>query len=350
MATARSLDDLTQEQNEIGGAGSAATRPAATASEQRNVADRIADVERQREEGSSSFTQTTANGRDRAASEVLAAQEQLSSMPQALAAAQSAAAARREAGMRAGMAADTARSAPADQKAAADRAAAEADQNAREAANRLEQALEPVSPKAVQSLSDRLEQFAPETDSARAALLGQLAPSMESVTNALRGSDAGAADRSADEARRSMEACQRELAGTQDILMRRDPLVAARWFAKAAAESLSLVPPDVGHARFHQANASAALSRAWDQSIHKAAAERLATLPSLSSILGMAPAASNAPGGQQGSRFAAAREWGRMRPQEGPELNASMHDADPPGYEASLKLYFEALSKAQGGK
>ena len=350
MATARSLDDLTQEQNEIGGAGSAATRPAATATEQRDVADRIADVERQREEGSTSFTQTTVNGRDRAASEVLSAQEQLSSMPQALAAALAAAAARREAGMRAGMAADTARSAPADQKAAADRAAAEADQNAREAANRLEQALEPVSPKAVQSLSDRLEQFAPETDSARAALLGQLAPSMESVTNALRGSDAGAADRSADEARRSMEACQRELASTQDVLMRRDPLVAARWFAKAAAESLSLLPPDVGHARFHQANASAALSRAWDQSIHKAAAERLATLPSLASILGMPPAPSNAPGGQQGSRFAAAREWGRMRPQEGPELNSSMHDADPPGYEASLKLYFEALSKAQGVK
>jgi hypothetical protein len=39
-----------------------------------------------------------------------------------------------------------------------------------------------------------------------------------------------------------------------------------------------------------------------------------------------------------------------MRPQDGPELNTSMHEADPPGYEASLKLYFEALGKAQDSK
>jgi hypothetical protein len=347
MTAAQTLDDLGRRQEALTGD---ATRPAQVADQQRDVADQIAGVERQKEEGSLWSTAAGANGRDRAASEVLAAQEQLSSMPQALAAAQTSADARREAAMRAGLATDAANSAGADQRDAAERAAEAAEQNASDAAARLDASLQPISPKAAQTLAERLDPFAPETDGARASLLGQLAPAFEALDRALRGDDATAAERAADEARRAMEACQRDLAATQDLLMRRDPLVAARWFAKAAAESLSMVPPDVGHARSHQANASVALSRAWDQSIHKAAAERLSSLPSLSAVLGVPPAGPAGQGNQQGSRFAAAREWGRMRPQEGPDLNTSMHDADPPGFEASLKLYFEALGKAQEAK
>lgn len=347
MATAQTLDELGRRQEAI---TADETRPAPPSDQQREVADRIADIARNRQESSNSFSQTTGNGRDRAASEVLAAQDQLSAMPQALAAAETAAAARREAAMRSAMAVDAAQASGPDQRAAADRAVDAANENAADAAARLNVALEPVSSKVAQSIADRLQPFAPEADASRASLLGQLAPALDALGTALHGDDQSASDRAAYNARRAMESCQRDLAGAQNLLMRRDPLIAAKWFARAAAQSLAMVPPDVGHARSHQANASAALSRAWDQSIHQAAAERLASLPSLSAVLAPPPAGPAGQSNQQGSAFAAAREWGRMRPQDGPDLNTSLHEADPPGFEASLKLYFEALGKAQESK
>ena len=345
MATARTIDDLGRRQDAL-----AASGPAPAADQQRDVADQIAGIAQGHSSASALISDSAGNGRDRAASEVLAAQDQLSAMPQALAGAEAAAAGRREAAMRAGMAADEAKSSPPGQRAAADRAVAAADQNAQDAATRLNVALEAVSPRTAQAMAERLEPFAPETDAARASLMAQLSPALDALRTALRGDDVGAADRRADDARRAMEACQRDLAVAQDLLVRRDPLVAAKWYAKAAAESLSMVPPDVGHARSHQVNASMALSRAWDQSIHKAASERLASLQSLWSVLNPPPAVPAGQSPQQASPFVAAREWGRMRPQDGPDMNTSMHEADPPGFEASLKLYFEALGKAQDSK
>lgn len=347
MATAQILDDLGRRQDTL---VSSATQPLQVADQQRDVAEQIARVEQTREEASAQNSDTSSNGRDRAASEVLSAQDQLSAMPEGLAAAETAAAARREAAMRAGMAVDAAKNSPPDQRAASDRAVVAANQNAADALARLNLALEPVSSKVAQSIAERLEPFAPETDAARSSLQSQLAPALDALGAALHADDSGAADRCADEVRRAIESCQRDLAAAQDLLTRRDPLVAAKWFARAAAQSLSMVPPDLGHARSHQSNASVALTRAWDQSIHKAAAERLASLPSFASVLGPPPGTSAGQSGQQGSPFAAAREWSRMRPQDGTELNTSMHEADPPGFEASLKLYFEALGKAQASK
>ncbi|HSU68767.1 MAG TPA: hypothetical protein VLJ39_17940, partial [Tepidisphaeraceae bacterium] len=346
MSTAKQLDDLGQVQKKLGSQGGAATE---LADRQQSVADKIAEVEKDHQ-GSAPVAPDAGNGRDRAAAEILAAQEQLSSMPQALAAVGSAAAGRREAAMRAGMAHNTAGLAPPDQRDAASRAADEADQTAAEAAGRLTGALQPVSAGVAQALSDRLEPFAPESDAARAAIVGQLVPALQALQQAVKGDDAGAVDRAAGDARKAIESCQRELSAAQNLLMQRDPLVAARWFAKAAAESLSSMPPDLSHAKSHQANVTAALSRAWDQSIHRAAAERLSAIPSMASVLDPAIPPGNGAAPQQASKFAAAREWGRLRPPEGPDVNASMHDADPAGYEESLKLYFEALGKAQASK
>src|SRR6185312_6177757 len=119
--------------------------------------------------------------------------------------------------------------------------------------------------------AQRLEPFAPETDAARAVILSQLEPALETLETAVQGGDAGFVDRSATDVRRAVEACQRELASAQDALVQRDPLVAAKWYARAAANSLERMPPDLGSARAHQASASAAIWRAWDQSIHRAA-------------------------------------------------------------------------------
>jgi hypothetical protein len=214
----------------------------------------------------------------------------------------------------------------------------------------LSEALQSVAPKAAQQMADRLEPFAPETDGARAAITGQLAVALQSLQQALSGDDVEASDGAATEVRQAIEVCQRELGRAQDALVQHDPLVAARWFARAAAVSLSLQPPDMSHAKLHQAGASAALSRAWDQSIHRAAAERLSAIPSLAAVLDPVLPASNGPAPQQTSKFAAAREWGRLRLRDGSDVNSSMRDVDPPGYEESLKLYFEALGKAQEGK
>jgi hypothetical protein len=345
MTTARQLDDLGAQQQKL--SQPPATTPSADlAGRQQNVADQIAQVAQQREE-TSPLPVSSGNGRDKAASQVLAAQEQLSAMPQALAAAETVAAAHREAAMRAGMALSAAQNAPPNERDAARRAADEAAQSAREAMDRLMQSLEPISPNAARSTAERLEPFAPETDAARAAILGQLAPALASLEQALKSEDAGSVERSATDARRAIESSLRELSDAQESLMRRDPLTAAKWFARAAADSLSQQPPDVGRARTHQASASVALSRAWDQSIHRAAAERLSAVPSLAAVLDLPAPAMNGPAPQQASKFAAAREWGRLRPQDASDVNASMHDADPSGYEESLKLYFEALGKAQ---
>ena len=345
MASAQKIDAIGQSQEQL----VAASAGDALAGKQRAVAEQIAQVARQSSEESA--WSSAPNARDKAAAEVLAAQEQLAGMPRAMADAQSAAARRRDAAARAAAARQQAHAAAPDQRAAADRAAAQAEQDAKDAADRVTRMTDPVSSRAARSMADRLMAFAPETSAACAVLSDQLAPSLQAFEHALSGDDAGANDRFASDARHAIESAQRELAAVQDDLVKRDPLVAAKWFARAAAESLSLRPPDLGRARQRQADVSAALSRAWDQSIHRAAADRLAALPSLASVMGP-PAAPPRISGQTptADRFPAAREWGRLRAAEGPELNAPLHDTDPPGYEEALRLYFEALGKAQEGK
>ena len=339
MSTARRLDELDAEQQKLTGqvAGSSDI-----AGKQQNVAEQIAQVAQQQQPAVIS-----PNGRDRAASEVLAAQEQLSALPQALAAVQTAAASQREAAMRQSLAQTAARTAPPDQRDAAKRAAEEAAISAQDAENRLTNLIAPVSQKTAGSLADRLEPFAPETDAARAIISTQLASALATLEQTLKTDDATAVDRAANAVRQAIEASQRELSAAQDVLVRRDPLTAAKWFARAAADSLTQQPPDLGTARNHQANASAALSRAWDQSIHRAATERLAAVPSIAAVLNSPAPSINPASPQQSSKFAAAREWGRLHPQDGADLNNAMHESEPSGYEESLKLYFEALGKAQ---
>ena len=351
MATARNLDTLDQEQREVSQQTVGAPAADELAGRQKEVAERIAQVERQRQPDVTP-DEDWPNARDRATAEVLGAEERLAALPQALAAAQAAAAARRDAAQRAADARRQADSAPPDQRSASRRAADQAAQNARDVPDRLTQAVAAVAPAVAEALAQKLAPFAPETETARTLLEGQLASALRSLQSALGGDDGGAVDRAAGEARQAIEACQRELSVAQEALVRRDPLMAARLFARAAAQSLTLRPPDVGRARQHQASVSAALSRAWDQSIHRAASERLATVPSMAAVLGP-PRPRTDPGPNAATpagNSAAAREWSRLRPQDDADINAPMHESDPPGYEESLKLYFEALQKAQEQK
>jgi hypothetical protein len=333
MAAAQKVDELDLRQQQISTGGT-------TAEQQRNLADQITDV-RQAVDPSAA----EANSRDHATAEILGAQEQLAALPQTLADVIALASARHDAVARAGEELRRAAKAAVPDRPAAGRAAGEAERLATEATDRLARAAKPLAAPPIAATAQRLGAFSPEADAARDALLVGVVPALQSVEDALAVDDADQLDRAASDTREAIAYAQRELAAARDLLIKRDPLVAARWFARAAADSLAAQPPDPTAARRRQAGVSEWLSRAWDQSIHRAAHERLAIVPSLAAVLGPGQRNQSA---QDESRFATARHWERLR-DDGPELDLAA-DSDPPGYEQSLKLYFEALGKAQEAK
>jgi hypothetical protein len=131
---------------------------------------------------------------------------------------------------------------------AADRAARQMEQDAKDAEERTRRLCLPVLPAAAEALAERLGPFAPETAGARDAVSQQLVPALrEFEQSALRKDDdaASAADRAASSARTAIDIAQSQLALAQSAFTERDPLVAAKWFAHAAADSLAQSPPDV---------------------------------------------------------------------------------------------------------
>jgi len=94
------------------------------------------------------------------------------------------------------------------------------------------------------------------------------------------------------------------------------------------------------------------LSRAWDQSIHGAAAQRLAAVPGLQPLFttGEGPTVGIGAGDAPlAAQVAHGRQWGRLQGQGGDANSGggAGNSADPPGFEDALRLYFEALGKAQ---
>ena len=41
------------------------------------------------------------------------------------------------------------------------------------------------------------------------------------------------------------------------------------------------------------------------------------------------------------------RDWNRLHPRDADDMTSTLSDPDPPGFEEPLRLYFEALGKAQ---
>lgn len=341
---AKRLDDLDQRQLVL--SQSTGGDPVELAQRQSGVADELASIARP--DGQSDAS--TPDGRDRATSEVMAGIELLATMPQALADAQDAAVSRRSASHRAKLAGSAAAHGPADQRAVLQRVSQGADQSEKEAIERLTRAAAPLLPATVQELAQRLGAYAPETDAARDMILVRLAPVLADLQESLAGDDPDDTDRASGEALDAISAAQRELAASRDLLMRRDPLAAARSFARMAAESLSASPPNLSGAKRHQAGVFESLSRAWDQSIHRAAQQRLASIPSMSAVLGSPIAGESDATSRPADRFSTARQWDRMRSDDDASLDASLHDSEPAGYEQSLKLYFEALGRGQERK
>ena len=331
---------------------------------QLDVAQRIEEVAAHDDPGSPGPAATVMSAkaddpgwRGRATAAVVKAQEQLAAMPQHLTRAREEAASHRQAAERAETARREAASAAADRKPALERAARQAELERRDAERRLRDAALPVVPAAAEALASRLAAFEPESAPARRVIGRELAAALQDFERAGVAGDTSAADRAAAAARQAIDAAQRELAAAQDEFTSRDPLVAARWFARAAADSLTRSPPDFQSAYRRQVDTSQALSRAWDRTVHEAAAQRLPLVPSLQSLYGVAIPAPVLAGGKRGgeskvggavSDMAAVREWGRLRTREVEELNASLRETEAPGFEKALQLYFETLSRPPG--
>jgi uncharacterized protein YciI len=321
---------------------SASTNPP-TAADNSNRADQPGDVN----------PADALDARTSAIQTIQAAMERLAAMPGQLSAAQRAAVNRKEA---------------ADQNAAANAAVADANradeldaersvaaQTAKDlaaASAAQTAAAKPVSPDVTDDISRKLAPLTPEAQAAKDAIDQQLTPSLRELQQAIGAGDAPAIDRSVTAARQSLGIVQDQLRQAQDALVEQDPLVAARWFAQAAAQDLSAQNADLKAAGSEQRNISMALSRAWDQSVQQASLGRLAQIPSMQSIISLYPDDfDNLDGGVRGATGAAPAalpvnpQWGKLRAQQTPALNAAAHDTDPAGYEDSLRAYFQALNK-----
>lgn len=355
MAAAETIDRLTQSQDKlVQEARSTKIASSDLVGRQRRVAEEIADVERQRM--GTAFPTTARSGdiddpawRGQATASLLFAQEQLSAMPQALAAAQESAGAARKAGEKAIAVRAEATNASLDRQAMLMLSAEQAERDAQDAVDRSQKALGPVSPQAANDLADRLAPFVPEASAAREAITGPLSAALGAVQLAGQKTDENAVNAAAADTRKAIDLVQKELARAQEVFVDRDPLVAAKWFAMAAVQSLAHHPNDLRAAMTHQANVSLALSRAWDNSVHRAAELRLSSLPSLQAVYGPPPpiSASDSASAAALSPNLGGRDWARARAINGDDFAAAVHDFDPPGYEEPLRLYFETLGKAQ---
>jgi predicted nucleic acid-binding protein/tetrahydromethanopterin S-methyltransferase subunit F len=364
MARAENIDKLQADQQRLREQTDIAKtdQAQALANQQNDIAKRIDDAKKDEDAANEQNPQQDPDQneedpdyREEKAAALSKAQEQLAAMPEQLTNVGQQFGEKQKSADTAAAADHDAAAANGDAKAAAKRSADAARQQLADAQQHLDQAAQPVDPSNAQEMSSVLSKYAPQTDQTVRAVNEQLLPALRSLQQGLKSSDPGQVNQSIADARRAIGAAQQALADAQQQLMERDPLVAAKWYAKQAADALQRTPPDLQSAKQNQQNASAALAKAWDKSIHGAAAQRLAQVPSMLSLFELYPLRSDVSGaGITASPAEAgtpvAREWGRLREHEPNEMNASIRESDPPGYEDALKVYFQALGQSTEGK
>jgi hypothetical protein len=297
--------------------------------------------------------------REAATAAIQSAQEQLAAMPQALNDTARAVGHQRQAVDRLDKAKQAATTLPVEAKTVGERAVAQARRDVDAAANVVTDVGEPIAPSVAETMSARLAKYAPSTTGSVEAIDKHLLPALRSTAQATGSADETAFARSAEQTRRGIERVQAALAEAQDELIERNPLVAAKWFARAAARSLEKKPPALVAAERQQRAAAAALTKAWDRSIHQAANERLAGVQSMTSVFSFFPVdvelpvdAGAGPGASDRimSLVPTARQWGFVRPDGVNPADAVRRESDPPGFEEPIRLYFEALGRTREGK
>jgi hypothetical protein len=274
MRTAERVDSVSSQQRALAEKTLASGRSSALAQDQEQVAQRIEQVRR-----SAEAMPASGNSRDQAMAAIVRAQEELADMPGKLAGAHP-------------------------------RAAIVSGQI-----------------NAASGIAVDLNRFNPETSPAVQAIEQNLIPALRQFSKAVGDQRPADVAQAAGATRAAIAQAQEALTRTQQKFAEQDPLVAARWFAEAAAAALSRTPPDLSAARQQQSNAAHALENAWTAAIRKAALQRLAGSATISSPL----SSPTAPPG-----------WQPLTPSAEPP-----RDSEPAGYADALRAYFQTLSQGE---
>jgi hypothetical protein len=292
---------------------------------------------------------TVDDSRAKTATMLRSVQEALARMPQQMASAMEAAENYRQATARAEMAAREATTAPPDRVGMARRIAEQAQAAQKESLDLLNQAATPLSSEEADRLAKLLSGGGAEAEEAAVVVGEQLQAALQVFGQSMRAGDKGAVDRAAQHVRLALERSQAALRDAQATLIERDPLAAARWFAQAAASALDERPPDFRKAHSNQESASTALNRAWQSAMREAGIERLILTPSFRPLLRppVVDTSSQEPSRTPTQVVPGLRQWGYLPKRQPDALNAPIHEIDAPGYQEPLKLYFEAINKAQ---
>ncbi|HSI33700.1 MAG: hypothetical protein ACAI43_10490, partial [Phycisphaerae bacterium] len=157
-------------------------------------------------------------------------------------------------------------------------------------------------------------------------------------------------------ARAAIQDLQDALRDAQARVIERDPLVSAKWFARAAADALAAAPPKKSAAAAHQRSTLEALGKAGQDAQRRSKNLRLSQVPGFSPLYlpPAAPAWGDGATARAGDRLMQTipglREWGRLRDRLNDPLTTPTRDTDPPGFSDALRVYFELLGKEDGGK
>jgi hypothetical protein len=331
------LQQLAKQQADLTGAIQHA-RPQPPAEAQHQPAENNADQPPEQDDAPK-------DSREAAMDTIRSAQEQLMAMPKEIDSARQAEARQHDAQQRADAVEQNAAAADAQTQTAqqllARSARADAD------AAKSQAAAKTVSPDESANLADALRQFAPEATPAVETIDQQLTPALAAMRQTQFAGDHDGNQRAADQAQQAVAESQRRLNAALQSLLKRDPLSSAKFFSSKAAEALARPQPDRAGALRLQRGAAVALEEAWDDALHQAAGQRLAHMPSLSTIIRLYP--TDAPGTPESvlgpEPAPSEREWGRLREQRPEDLSAPSHEIDPPEYQDALRVYFRDLAR-----
>jgi len=322
---ARSLNDAARRQKRLSARTEKAAPEAAKslAEQQQSVADQLQQIESQRDED---FFQQPAMDREEALATLRQMQRDMTDLPQQMIAARQAA-----------------ESAAKSQGQQGDESAQHSADNA---ANSVKQQADALGKMLDASAGGMAKLGA--TGQPVSAAAGKLAGELSKLKGDLNNGDLQAADQAQATALESVAALQATLRTAQRQVIDRDPVVAAKFFARQAAASLRREPPDLVAARSDQKAASSAIEQAWDQSMARAVKGRLSGLPSFRTLLDDETFALGG-GGLNAVALprSATAEWGRLRSQKTAEVVGGDAEFQPQGFEQPLSAYFDALSRAR---
>lgn len=357
-AAPRAIDKLSNRQENIADqtAGADDSQTAAIAGVQKQVADEIGHT--QVESSGPQTTPDSADVRQRATEAISQAQERLASFPMQLQVAQQLAVSLADASSRLATARAEAADAPPSRQEAAQRVVGMITTEVDEAKSAFEDATKPLRGRLADDLVETLRPFAPDTTGAVAAVDEQLRSALadldQTLSRSAESGDRAGVETAAQQARDALAQVQDALRDAQAKVIERDPLVSARWFARAAADALAAAPPNKRSAAAHQKRTLEALSRAAIDALRRSKNARLSQVPGyapfyLPSLSGAWADADGRPAPTPADRLfqtlPGLREWGRLRERMGESLDAPVRESEPAGYSESLRLYFEVLGK-----